>query len=80
MSRFTPIDLSVYPVADVLETLGFEAYLARDTAEFAARWEARRAVRPELPPFSAFDIEASPLNTGAAGRQLPRDAATRPRQ
>lgn len=60
MSRFTPIDLSAYPVTDVLEVLAFDSYLARDRAELETRWEARRAIRPELPPFDALFLESDP--------------------
>lgn len=60
MSRFTPIDLSAYPVGDILETLSFEAYLARDRADLAARWNARRITRPDLPPFDTLFLESDP--------------------
>jgi phage-related baseplate assembly protein len=60
MSRFTPIDLSAYPVGDILETLSFEAYLARDRADLAARWNARRITRPDLPAFDTLFLESDP--------------------
>jgi phage-related baseplate assembly protein len=60
MSRFTPIDLAAYPVADVLEVLSFEAYLARDRADLQTRWEARRVSRPELPAFDTLFLESDP--------------------
>lgn len=60
MSRFTPIDLSAYPVADVLEALSFEAYLARDRSDLQARWNARRVTRPDLPPYDAIFLESDP--------------------
>ena len=60
MSRFTPIDLSLYPIEDIVETLDFEAYLARDRAEFTARWEARRAANTSLPPIDTLLIESDP--------------------
>jgi phage-related baseplate assembly protein len=60
MSLANPIDLAAYPVADVLEVLSFEAYLARDRADLASRWEARRAARPSLPAFDALFLESDP--------------------
>jgi phage-related baseplate assembly protein len=60
MSRFSPIDLAAYPVADVLEVLSFEAYLARDRADLQARWETRRAVNAELPVFDALFLDSDP--------------------
>jgi phage-related baseplate assembly protein len=60
MSRFTPIDLSAYPVGDILETLSFETYLARDRADLETRWAARRAIRPELPPLDTLFLESDP--------------------
>ena len=60
MTRYTPIDLAAYPVTDILESLSFEAYLARDRAEFTARWEARRAVDPTLPPLDAIGLDSDP--------------------
>ncbi|MCO4053400.1 MAG: hypothetical protein HEQ16_04995 [Bosea sp.] len=60
MSRFTPIDLAAYPVSDVLESLSFETYLARDRAELSARWAARRLARPELPAFDTLFLESDP--------------------
>lgn len=76
MSRFTPIDLSAYPIADVLETLGFEAYLARDKAELENRWEGLRTTRPELPAFDTLVLETDPaaivLQVGAYRETLLR--------
>lgn len=73
MSRFTPIDLSLYPISDVVETLAFESYLARDRADFAARWEARRLLNPSLPEADTLLLESEPstinLQVGA-GREL----------
>jgi phage-related baseplate assembly protein len=60
MSRFTPIDLAAYPVGDVLELLSFEAYLARDRADLETRWNARRVMRPELPPFDTLFLDSDP--------------------
>lgn len=60
MSRYSPVDLSIYPVSDVLEVLAFETYLARDRAELLSRWEARRASRPDLPAFDALFLESDP--------------------
>jgi phage-related baseplate assembly protein len=60
MTRFTSIDLSNYPVSDVLELLSFESYLARDRADFKTRWNARRVTRPELPEFNTLLLETDP--------------------
>lgn len=60
MSRNTPIDLSAYPVADVLEELSYEAYLARDRADLQVRWNARRQRRPALPTFDTLFLESDP--------------------
>lgn len=60
MSRFSPVDLSAYPVQDILEQLAFEVYLARDRADLQARWTARRATRPELPAFDTILLESDP--------------------
>jgi phage-related baseplate assembly protein len=69
MSRFSAIDLSAYPVSDVLETLAFEAYLARDRADLQTRWAARREAQPELPEFDALFLDSDPssaiLQTGS---------------
>lgn len=62
MSRFTPVDLSLYPISDVLEALDFESYLARDRAEFATRWEARRLVNPALPLVDTLLLESDPAS------------------
>lgn len=64
MSRFTSIDLAAYPVGDVLEVLDFESYLARDKADFLARWNARRQIQPELPALDleALDVGGEPIN------------------
>ncbi len=60
MSRFSAIDLAAYPVGDVLETLSFETYLARDRADLASRWAARRALDPALPVLDALILESDP--------------------
>ena len=60
MSRFSPVDLSAYPVADILEALDFESYLARDRADLTTRWEARRLANASLPPLSAIMLESDP--------------------
>ncbi|WP_449255190.1 baseplate assembly protein [Bosea sp. (in: a-proteobacteria)] len=60
MSRFTPVDLSLYPIADIVEALDFESYLARDRATFAQRWEARRLANPELPAVDTLLLESDP--------------------
>lgn len=76
MSRYAAIDLSTYAVTDVLETLSYEAYLARDRAEFAARWETRRAADPTLPALDAIALESDPssviLEVGAYRETLLR--------
>ncbi|WP_054209313.1 baseplate assembly protein [Bosea vaviloviae] len=73
MSRFTPIDLSLYPISDVVEALDFESYLARDRADFTTRWEARRLLNPSLPAADTLLLESEPsainLQVGA-GREL----------
>lgn len=60
MTRFSPIDLAAYPIVDILEALSFEAYLARDRADLQARWETRRAAKPELPAFDALFLDSDP--------------------
>ncbi|CAM5764744.1 baseplate assembly protein [Bosea minatitlanensis] len=60
MSRFTPVDLSQYPISDVIEALDFESYLARDRATFTTRWEARRLVNPSLPAVDTLLLEPDP--------------------
>lgn len=60
MTRFAALDLSSYPVADVLEALTAAAYVARDRATFDARWAARRAVDPTLPALDAAALESDP--------------------
>lgn len=62
MSRFTPVDLSLYPISDVIEALDFESYLARDRAEFTTRWEARRVTNPALPPVDTLLLESDPAS------------------
>ena len=44
MTRFTPVDLSLYPISDVLEALDFESYLARDRASFTDTHLERRVL------------------------------------
>lgn len=60
MSRFNSIDLSQYPVSDIVEVLTFESYLARDRADFAGRWAARRLINPGLPEFDTLFLESDP--------------------
>lgn len=76
MSRFTQLDLSLYPIADIVEALDYETYLARDRAEFTARWEARRALDPTLPPVETLLLESEPgaivLQVGAWREKLLR--------
>jgi len=62
MSRFTPVDLSLYPISDVIEALDFESYLARDRAEFATRWEARRLTNPALPTVDTLLLASDPAS------------------
>lgn len=76
MSRHAAIDLAAYEVADILEALDAEAYLARDRAEIAADWERRRAVDPTLPPLDALLLDSDPsslvLQQGAVRETLLR--------
>ncbi|QLP98507.1 MAG: baseplate J/gp47 family protein [Rhodoblastus sp.] len=76
MSRFTPIDLAAYPVGDVLETLAYESYLARDRATFSARWSERRALDPTLPALDGAELDSDPtsavLQVGATRETLLR--------
>jgi phage-related baseplate assembly protein len=60
MTRFSPIDLSAYPVADVLTGLDYEALVQRDRTEFARRWEARRQQRPDLPAIDTLLLDSDP--------------------
>ncbi|BCB18059.1 baseplate J/gp47 family protein [Bosea sp. ANAM02] len=60
MTRFTPVDLSLYPISDVVEALDFESYLARDRATFTERWELRRLADPSLPPVDTLLLESDP--------------------
>lgn len=59
--RFAALDLTAYPVADVIETLDYETYLARAIAEFSSRWQRERDERPELPAIDIFGLESDPL-------------------
>lgn len=76
MARFTPIDLSFYPISDVVEVLDFESYLSRDRDEFQRRWDARRITNPELPPYDTLFLETDPsainLQVGAYREMLLR--------
>lgn len=76
MARFTPIDLSFYPITDVIELLDFESYLSRDQAEFQRRWDIRRTSNPELPPYDTLFLETDPsainLQVGAYREMLLR--------
>lgn len=76
MTRFTPVDLSLYPISDVIEALDFESYLARDRATFTERWEARRQADPSLPPVDVLMLESDPssvvLEVGAYREALLR--------
>lgn len=60
MSRYSPINLAQYPVPDILESLSFEAYLARDLQNFRARWADRVASDPTLPALDAIILESDP--------------------
>lgn len=60
MSRFTPVDLSLYPISDIIEALDLESYLARDRATFTTNWEARRVVNPSLPAVDTLLLESDP--------------------
>ncbi|PZU93127.1 MAG: hypothetical protein DI527_07720 [Chelatococcus sp.] len=76
MSRFTPVDLSLYPISDVVEALDFESYLARDRATLATRWAIRRAANPALPELDTIMLESDPssavLETGSYREALLR--------
>lgn len=61
MSLSTTLDLSTLPPPDVVETLDFEAIYNDCVADFAARWQARRAVKPELPDFNTIVLESDPV-------------------
>lgn len=57
MARHGAIDLSAYPLADILETLTVEAYLLRDKALFTAAWDA---IRGDQPPIDTLALEHDP--------------------
>jgi phage-related baseplate assembly protein len=60
MSRFTPVDLSLYPISDIVEALAFESYLARDRQRLIDRWAVRRATNPSLPEIDTLLLESDP--------------------
>jgi phage-related baseplate assembly protein len=62
MSRFTSIDLSAYPVSDILEALSYEAILDARRSDLGARWNAVRLGRPDLPALDALMLETSPAS------------------
>lgn len=73
MSRFSAVDLSVYPIADILDVQDFEAYLARDRAQIRARIEALRITQPDLPEFDTLELASEPVNLQlhvAAAREM----------
>lgn len=76
MTRFSPVDLSLYPISDIIEALDFESYLARDRATFTTQWEKRRLVNPALPAVDTLLLESDPsaavLETGVFREMLLR--------
>lgn len=59
--RFAALDLTAYPIADVIEALDYESYLARAIADFSSRWQAERDQRGDLPNIDIFGLETDPL-------------------
>jgi len=58
MSRFGAIDLSAYPLPDILEVLTVETYLLRDKQLFTAAWDA---IRGDRPPVDTLALEHEPI-------------------
>ncbi len=60
MSRFTPVDLSLYPITDVLDVLSVEQYLGRDRDELTRLWDLQREIDPTLPALDTILLESDP--------------------
>lgn len=60
MSQYTPIDLTGFPIADVLDSLSFDDTLLRDRMQLQTFWEARRLQDTSLPPFDTLLLDSDP--------------------
>lgn len=58
MARYGAIDLSAYPLPDILEALTVETYLLRNKALFTAAWDA---IRGDRPPIDTLELEHEPI-------------------
>lgn len=58
MSRFSDIDLALYPLPDILETLAVETYLLRNKDLFVAAWDA---IRGDQPAIDTLALEHEPV-------------------
>lgn len=63
MSQNTILDLSSLPAPDAIETLSFESIYDDLVADFMTRWEAKRALKPDLPEINVLGLETDPLAT-----------------
>jgi phage-related baseplate assembly protein len=59
--RFIAADLSRLPPPDAIEALDYEQVLAAMKADVRARWDALRALRPELPELDILELETDPI-------------------
>lgn len=67
------INLSQLSTPLVLEPLDFEQIYEAMLDEFMERWDAKRLINPDLPEFTAGELESEPLVTvleAAAAREL----------
>ncbi|ABE64063.1 Baseplate J-like protein [Nitrobacter hamburgensis X14] len=60
MRGLPSINLADLPLPPVLQPLDYEALLADIIAEFKTRWEAVRALHPELPSYDQQMLETDP--------------------
>lgn len=60
MSRYAALDLSAYPVADILDPVDFETSLAGIKADFQARWDVLASAKG-LPSFDVLMLESEPV-------------------
>lgn len=58
MSRFSDIDLTGYPLPDILEVLAVETYLLNNKALFTAAWDA---IRGDQPAIDTLELEHEPV-------------------
>lgn len=61
MSRFSEIDLSAYPVSDIVTEIDAEAIIASHVVKFNEIWADERAKNPSLPAIDVLNLESDPL-------------------